>query len=261
VVDPAEPFSVARFQTLAREALGVIRARGRRPLLVGGSGLYVRAVVDDLAFPGTDPWTRGLLECEAATLGPERMHARLVELDAEAAEKIDPRNVRRTVRALEVAALTGRPFSRFAEAWQRYPAGRVRAVGVRIPAPVLARRIEARVHRMVEEGLVGEVRLLLDRSLEPFLTFSQAIGYVEVAEHLGGRMSLDEAVHRTIRRTKALARRQMAWFRRDPRIQWFDAGAGGAAERVDDIERFLVMDAGRDQRAAMSGSRPAGREG
>jgi tRNA dimethylallyltransferase len=260
VVDPAEPFSVARFQTLAREALGVIRARGHRALLVGGSGLYFRAVVDDLAFPGTDPHTRGLLESEAAALGPERMHARLADLDAEAAAKIDPRNVRRTVRALEVAALTGRPFSRFAEVWQRYPAGRVRAAGVRIPAPVLARRIEARVHRMVEEGLVEEVRRLLDRSLGRFLTCSQAIGYVEVAEHLAGRMSLDEVVRRTIRRSKALARRQMAWFRRDPRIRWFDAGAGGAAERVDDIERFLVMDAGRDQGAAMSGSGAAGRE-
>jgi tRNA dimethylallyltransferase len=132
---------------------------------------------------------------------------------------------------------------------------------VQIPTPVLARRIEARVHRMIEQGLVEEVRRLLDRDLERFLTSSQAIGYVEVADHLEGRMSLDDVMRRTIRRTKALARRQMAWFRRDPRIRWFDAGAGGAAERVDDIERFLALDPARDRGAAMSGSPAAGREG
>jgi tRNA dimethylallyltransferase len=257
VVDPEEAFSVARFQALARDALGTIRGRGRRPLLIGGSGLYYRAVVDDLAFPGADPETRALLESEAAVLGPALMHARLADLDAAGAAKIDPRNVRRTVRALEVAALTGRPFSRFAEAWERYPAGAVRAAGVRMPRPVLAERIDARVHRMIEEGLVDEVRRLLDRGLEAFLTSSQAIGYVEMAEHLEGRMSLEEAVSRTIRRTKALARRQMAWFRRDPRIRWFDAGAAGAAEHVDDIERFLAVDAGRDRGGALAASQPA----
>jgi tRNA dimethylallyltransferase len=237
--DPEEPFSVARFQSLAREALEAIRAHGRRALLVGGSGLYFRAVVDDLVFPRTDPDTRAMLEAEAAVLGPARLHARLAHADAAAAAKIEPGNVRRTVRALEVAALTGRPFSAFAEAWDRYPAGRVRAAGVRLAPAMLARRIEARVVRMVDHGLVDEVRGLLDRGLEGFLTSSKAIGYLEVADHLRGRISLEEAVRRTIRRTKALARRQMAWFRRDPRISWFDAGAEGAAERVDDIARFL----------------------
>jgi tRNA dimethylallyltransferase len=172
-------------------------------------------------------------------VGPARMHARLIAADAAAAAKIEPKNIRRTVRALEVAALTGRPFSAFAEAWELYPPGRVRAAGVRLAPTALAGRIEARVHRMIEEGLADEVRRLLDRGLERLLTSSQAIGYVEVSEHLRGRMSLEEAVRRTIRRTKALARRQMAWFRRDPRIRWFDAGVEGAAGRVDDIERFL----------------------
>jgi tRNA dimethylallyltransferase len=261
VADPEESFSVARFQALARTALGIIRARARRPLLVGGSGLYYRAVVDDLAFPGTDPETRGLLASEAAVLGPARMHERLVDLDPAAAAKIDPRNVRRTVRALEVAALTGRPFSRFAEAWERYPPGRVRAAGVQMPGPDLSRRIEARVHRMIEQGLLEEVRRLLDRGLESLLTSSQAIGYVEMAGHLEGKMSLDEAVHRTVRRTKALARRQMAWFRRDPRIVWFEAGLNGASERVPDIERFLAGEGGRDLGGAMVGSQGAGTEG
>jgi tRNA dimethylallyltransferase len=261
VVDAAEPFSVARFQALAKEALAVVQARRRRPLLVGGSGLYFRAVVDDLDFPGTDAQTRGLLESEAAALGSARMHARLADLDAAAAAKIDPRNVRRTVRALEVAALSGRPFSQFAETWERYPAERVHAAGVQVPGPVLAQRIEARVHRMMDEGLLDEVRRLLDRGLERFLTSSQAIGYVEVAEHLQGRMSLDEAVHRTIRRTKGLARRQMAWFRRDPRIVWFDAGVGGASERVGDIERFLASDIGGYLGGAMARSSAGGRSG
>jgi tRNA dimethylallyltransferase len=239
VTDPDEPFSVARFQALAREAIAAIRVRGHRPLLVGGSGLYFRAVVDDLTFPGTDRATRRMLESEAAALGPARMHTRLTDADALAAAKIESGNVRRTVRALEVAALTGRPFSQFAEAWERYPADRVRAAGVRLAPSVLAGRIETRVHRMVENGLVEEVRGLLGRGFERFLTSSQAIGYLEIAEHLRGMIPLEEAVHRTIRRTKALARRQMAWFRRDPRITWFDAGEMGAAERVQDIDRFL----------------------
>lgn len=239
VAELDEPFSVARFQQLARRAIAAIRSGGHQALLVGGSGLYFRAVVDDLAFPGTDPATRGMLESEAVALGPARMHARLSAADGPAAAKIEPGNVRRTVRALEVAALTGRPFSQFAEAWERYPAGRVRAAGVRLAPSVLARRIEARVHRMLEDGFVEEVRGLFGRGLERFLTSSQAIGYLEVAEHLQGAISLEEAVHRTIRRTKALARRQMAWFRRDSRITWFDAGKMGAAERVEDIERFL----------------------
>jgi tRNA dimethylallyltransferase len=239
VADPHEPFSVARFQSMARDAVEGIRAAGRRPLLVGGSGLYFRAVVDDLVFPGTDPDIRGMLEAEAEALGSARMHARLAVADPAAARKVEPRNVRRTVRALEVAALTGRRFSEFAEAWERYPPGRVHAAGMRLDPAVLGRRVEARVHRMVEDGLADEVRALLDRGLDRLLTSSQAIGYLEMADHLRGRISLEEAIHRTVRRTKALARRQMAWFRRDPRIIWFEAGEMGAIERVGDIELFL----------------------
>jgi tRNA dimethylallyltransferase len=239
VADPTEPFSVARFQALAREAVRGIAARGRRALLVGGSGLYYRAAVDELEFPGTDPGVRALLETEAVVLGAERLHARLTDTDPAAAAKMESGNVRRTVRALEVVALTGRPFSSFAESWDRFPAERVRAAGVRLDPAVLARRIEARVHGMVEDGLAEEVRALLDRGFAGFLTSSQAIGYLEMAEHLQGRLSLEEAVRRTIRRTKALARRQMGWFRRDPRIRWFDAGAQGAVGRIDDMEGFL----------------------
>lgn len=262
LADPAERFSVARFQALARVAVEGIAAREGRALLVGGSGLYFRAVVDELVFPGTDPAVRCLLEAEAVALGSDGLHARLSLADPDAAAKIEPRNVRRTVRALEVAAVTGEPFSAFAESWRRYPAGRVRAAGVRLPPGVLARRIEARVLRMVEEGLVEEVRGLLDRGFGEFLTSSQAIGYLEVAEHLRGNLSLDEAAHRTTRRTKALARRQMAWFRRDPRIRWFDAGAEGAVGRVGEITEYLEGHrAVGEGRAGRSGTVGMGRLG
>ncbi|MFB3739906.1 MAG: tRNA (adenosine(37)-N6)-dimethylallyltransferase MiaA, partial [Candidatus Velamenicoccus archaeovorus] len=162
VAEPEEPFSVARYQTLARRAVEEIRRRDHRVLLVGGSGLYFRAVVDDLEFPGTDPTARRELHLQAAALGPERLHARLAELDPAAAERIEPANVRRTVRALEVAAVTGRPFSSFAASWDRYPPDRVRAAGIDMDRDALVRRIETRVHAMVEGGFLEETRRLLE---------------------------------------------------------------------------------------------------
>jgi tRNA dimethylallyltransferase len=239
LADPAEPFSVAAFQRLARAALRSIAGRGRSPILVGGSGLYFRAVVDDLAFPGTDPAVRRELELEARALGPERLYARLVDSDPEAAGRIEPGNARRTVRALEVAAITGRPFSEFRRGWDRYPSDRVRAAGVDVEPQALRRRIDARVRRMLEDGLIDEVRALRDRGFGPFLTSSQAIGYVEASEHLDGRLDAGEMERRIGRRTRELARRQMAWFRRDPRVRWFPAGDAGAAEVVDRIEGYL----------------------
>lgn len=238
VADPEEPFSVARFQELARRALRGIASRGRHALLVGGSGLYFRAVVDDLEFPGTAPAVRRILEAEAAAVGSTTLYRRLAGFDAAAAAKIEPSNARRTVRALEVAALTGRPFSSFAAAWESYPQGRVRVAGVTLSPEVLRARIEERVRRQFQGGLVEEVRALLDRGFGRFVTASQAIGYLEVAEHLAGDLTLDQAAERTVRRTRALARRQMAWFRRDPRIRWFGAGADGAAGLVDALEEY-----------------------
>jgi tRNA dimethylallyltransferase len=252
VADPGRPSSVAAFQRLAEVAIQGVRARGRRILLVGGSGLYFRAVVDGLAFPGTDRGLRRGLETEAAHVGPAALHARLRSFDPGAAAKIDPRNVRRTVRALEVAALTGRPFSSFTADWERYPRDRVRAAGVAILGEVLRERIEARVRAMVEGGFLEEVRALLDRepppsaswqpsstSRQPPSTSWQAIGYAEMARHLSGHVTLEEAIGATVRRTRELARRQMAWFRRDPRIRWFEAGPGGAAGIVDDVTEYL----------------------
>lgn len=239
VAEPSEPFSVARYQQLARAAVADIVARGRLPLLVGGSGLYLRAVVDDLEIPGTDPVARADLEREAETLGAAALHRRLASADPVAAAKIEPGNVRRTVRALEVAAVTGRAFSEFATAWDEYPGGRVRAVGVELPREVLADRVRHRVRAMLEAGLLAEVRGLVDRGLGGWLTSSRAIGYAEMARHLQGEVSIDEAVAATARRTTNLARRQMAWFRRDPRIHWVAAGAGGAMEVLDELRTEL----------------------
>lgn len=240
VADPDEPFSVARYQELARGAIGRIRDQGRIPILVGGTGLYFRAVVDELELPGTDAALRRAIELGGRAIGPRALHARLAGIDPDAAEKIDPENLRRTVRALEVAALTGRPFSTFAGAWDRYPSDRVVAAGVRLEPETLRRRIEARVRGQYDGGLVEEVRGLLERGSGAFLTASQAIGYLEVVGYLEGRLTLDEAAEVTTRRTKALARRQMAWFRRDPRIRWFDAGEDGAAGIIDELEGYLA---------------------
>jgi tRNA dimethylallyltransferase len=235
VAEPSEPFSVARFQRLARDALDEISRRGATPLLVGGSGLYLRAVVDDLEIPATDPATRADLERQADALGAGGMYRRLVSSDPAAAAKIEPANVRRTVRALEVASVTGRPFSSFAGAWTDYPPERMHGVGIEIERDVLAARIHARVGSMLEAGFLDEVRSLVARGLGAWLTSSRAIGYAEMARHLQGRLSLEDAVEATERRTGSLARRQMAWFRRDPRIRWVRAGVGGAIDVVEEL--------------------------
>jgi tRNA dimethylallyltransferase len=242
VAEPEEPFSVARYQQLARAAVEGVDSRGHPILLVGGSGLYFRAVVDELEFPATDPAARDELQAEADVLGPDRLYERLAELDPAAAARIAPSNVRRTVRALEVAAVTGRPFSSYAERWERYPDERARAAGIDVPRDVLAARIEARVRAMVGAGLLDEVGALLDRGLFGWFTASRAIGYAEFARHLQHELSLEEATAETVRRTRELARRQMVWFRRDPRIRWFPAGERGAIEMVDELTEYLQGD-------------------
>ena len=239
LVEPSEAFSVAAFQAAAREAEDDVRRRGPRPLLVGGSGLYLRAVVDELEFPGTEPDVRGELEEEAVAVGAQRMHGRLVEMDPAAASKIEPGNVRRTVRALEVAAITGRPFSSYASAWDSYPPERVRAAGVRLTPEELSGRVETRVQEMLDAGWLEEVEKLIAGGFGGWLTSSKAIGYAELARHLAGELGLEDAVRQTVKRTRHLARRQMAWFRRDPRIRWFDAGADGALSLVDDLVAYL----------------------
>jgi tRNA dimethylallyltransferase len=239
VADPDEAFTVARYQGLAGAAMRDISARGHPVLLVGGSGLYFRAVVDCLAFPPTDGAIRAELGEEATLVGPEALHLRLQALDPAAAARIEPDNVRRTIRALEVVAVTGRRFSEFARDWARYPTERVRAAGIDVPREVLADRIERRVGEQIQSGFVEEVRALRRRGLERSPTARQAIGYAELSRHLAGECSLDEAVALIVKRTKALARRQMAWFRRDPRIRWFSAGPRGATDVLDDVLEYL----------------------
>jgi tRNA dimethylallyltransferase len=239
VAGPGQAFSVARFQALARGAVADIEGRGHRALLVGGSGLYFRAVVDGLEFPGTDPEVRRDLETEAVAVGGRPLYERLRSMDPDAAVKIEPSNVRRTVRALEVAAVTGRAFSTYARRWEEFPAERVRAAGIEMAPAVLRDRIERRVENMVASGFLDEVRELVADGLGQSLTAGQAIGYAEMVDHLGGRISLDQAVASTVRRTRALARRQMAWFRRDPRIRWFRAGPEGAMGIVEELQEYF----------------------
>lgn len=239
LAEPSERFTVARFQALARAVTADLAARGVPGLLVGGSGLYLRAVVDDLRFPPEDPSVREGLQREGAALGAARLHQRLRSADPEAADTIDPKNLRRIVRALEVAAVTGERFSSFGAAWDVYDPARLRAAGIRMDQAILTQRIADRVSAMFAAGWVDEVRGLVDRGWGGWLTSTQAIGYAELVRHLDGRLGLDEAWERTTARTRNLARRQMAWFRRDPRIRWFDAGVGGAMDVVDDVQAYL----------------------
>ncbi|HZP29689.1 MAG TPA: tRNA (adenosine(37)-N6)-dimethylallyltransferase MiaA [Acidimicrobiia bacterium] len=233
VADPSETWTVARFQAAARSAVADIEARGRRALLVGGTGLYVQAVVDDLTFPGEDLDLRAELEAWTAEPGGvAAAYAELAALDPVAAGRIDPHNVRRIVRALEVIRITGRPFSSFGPGVATYgePVFPVSMVGVWSPRAELARRIARRFALMRARGLVDEVRALAAPG-GPGLsrTARQAIGYREVLAHLeGSEPSLDAAFETAVRRTRAFARRQRMWFRRDPRITWLGTAGNPA---------------------------------
>jgi tRNA dimethylallyltransferase len=219
VLDVTEPATVAQFQRWAREAVDGCRARGRTPVLVGGSALYVRAVLDRFEFPGTDPGVRARLETELAEQGAHRMHARLAECDPEAARRILPGNGRRIVRALEVVEITGGPFSASLPAYD-YHYDDVRQIGVDVPRPVLDERIALRVQQMWRAGFVDEVRRLEERGLREGRTAGRALGYKQVLRFLAGEIDEDTAREETIRATRRFARRQDSWFRKDPRITW-----------------------------------------
>jgi tRNA dimethylallyltransferase len=230
--DVTRTASVAEYQAAAREVIAGIRERGRVPLLVGGSGLYVRAVVDDLDFPGTDPELRARLEAELAEAGPAALHARLAERDPEAASSILPSNGRRIVRALEVIEMTGRPFT---ASMPTYGDADAVQLGLTVPRPVLDERIERRVERMWQAGLVEEVRRLEPYGLRDGLTASRALGYRQVLLYLAGEWTEDQAREETVRATRKFARRQEAWFRRDPRVRWidYDAPVERALDTID----------------------------
>lgn len=219
--------TVADFQGWARALCAELRGRGVPPVLVGGSALYTRAILDRFEFPGTDLAVRRSLEAELEELGSGALHARLAGLDPAAARKIESENGRRVVRALEVIAVTGRAYSASLPQLE-YADPRTVQIGVEIDRPTLDARIEQRVDHMFEAGFVEEVERLLGEGLADGLTARRAIGYREVAAYLSGELSLDEAHARTAAATRRFARRQDSWFRKDPRIVWV---------RFDDPER------------------------
>ena len=232
VLDVREDANVAAYQAAALDVVAGIRERGHVPVLVGGSGLYVAAVVSGLDFPGTDPVVRARLEADLAEHGAPALHARLKAVDPEAAASILPTNGRKLVRALEVVEVSGGPFravlpelgSDSPAAWRR--------IGVTAPRPALAARIEARVDRMWEQGLVDEVRRLEKDGIREGRTAARALGYAQVLRFLAGQGTEQLARDETISSTRRFVRRQESWFSRDPSIQWLPHDADDLVERA-----------------------------
>lgn len=231
VLDVTETASVAAYQRDARACIERLLADGVVPVICGGSGLYVQAIVDDLRFPGTDPEVRARLAREAEELGSEAMHARLAEQDPDAAVAILPSNTRRIVRALEVITITGQPFSATMPA-RGAPRHDTVLVGLDRDVAELDERVDVRVERMFEAGLVDEVRALIDRGLRDGTTAPRALGYQQVLAALDGDGDFAAAAEDTARATRRFVRRQRSWFRRDTRITWFDAAEPGVLARV-----------------------------
>ncbi|TIC85939.1 tRNA (adenosine(37)-N6)-dimethylallyltransferase MiaA [Nocardioides sp. GY 10113] len=216
-----DPATVAEFQRWARAEIAALRAAGRPPVLVGGSALYTRAILDRFEFPGTDPAVRARLEGELAEVGSPALHRRLAEADPAAAERIEVDNGRRVVRALEVIEITGRPFSATLPVLEYVDPATIQ-IGVAIDRGVLEERIRLRVDLMFADGFVAEVERLLTEGLAESRTAAAAIGYRQVMDHLAGEIDLAEAKERTVIATRRFARRQMAWWKNDPRIHWLE---------------------------------------
>jgi tRNA dimethylallyltransferase len=216
--------SVAQYQGLARAAVDEIRERGKLAIIVGGTGLYIKSIIDEMNFPETDPALRKRLEDEAELLGTAELYSRLRVLDPEAAAAIEPANTRRIIRALEVIEVTGEPYSANlpSDTSLRYP--EALHFGLAMDRANLAPRIEARVHRMFEQGLVDEVRNLIGQGLLEGATAQRAIGYAQVISFINGEISLEQAIDETIVATRQYVRRQETWFKRDQRIQWIGEG-------------------------------------
>ncbi|MBO0803256.1 MAG: tRNA (adenosine(37)-N6)-dimethylallyltransferase MiaA [Nocardiopsaceae bacterium] len=240
VWDVTKTASVAEYQALAIDAIDDIASRGKTPVLVGGSGLYIRAALGDLDFPGTDAGVRRRLEGELAETGPAALHERLEAADPRAAAAILPSNGRRIIRALEVIEITGRPFSATMPSYTGsssvggHPATQV---GIAMPRPELDRRIGMRVDRMWEHGFEAEVRTLEARGLRDGRTASRALGYQQLLRYIDGEVGLDQAREETARATRRFARRQESWFRRDPRVTWVPAGTEARARALAAIHQ------------------------
>ena len=228
-LEVGEDASVAHFQESARADIDAIHARGRRAIVVGGSGLYLRALLDHFDFPGTDPAVRASLEARAEAEGPGMLHRELAALDPVAAAKIHPRNAKRIVRALEIIEVAGDYTSSLPRHEYNAPAVQI---ALELPYEVLDARIEARVDAMWEEGLVHEVRSLAGRGLREGVTARRAVGYAEVLHYLDGDVTEAQARELVKRNTRRLARKQDRWFRPDPRVTWVEG-----PRDVDDVER------------------------
>jgi tRNA dimethylallyltransferase len=220
LVDPDCDHTVAEFQREYRRVVGDLAGRGRRGILVGGTGLYHRTAIDELDLPGEWPDIRDRLIVEADRLGPEVLHARLAAIDPEAAARMESTNTRRVVRALEVWEGSGRRFSSYGPGLDAYPPSPIVQLGLRWDRAVLAARIRRRVETMMAQGLLDEVIRLRDRGLSR--TAAQALGYKELLAHLDGAQSLDATVELIVVRTRQYAVRQLRWFQRDPRVRWID---------------------------------------
>lgn len=238
IVDPAEEFTVARFQREYRDARADIAHRGRHALLVGGTGLYARAAIDSLEIPGQWPAIRSRLEREAEENGAPALHRRLAALDPAAATKMEPTNARRIVRALEVIEGSGQPFSSFGPGVDSYPDTDVIQIALRWSRDVLSRRIEERVDAMLAAGWLDEVRAL--ESVPTSRTAAAALGYEELRRHLSGEWSLERAREEIVIRTRQFAVRQERWFRRDPRVEWIDVENDPVGECVALVESRLT---------------------
>lgn len=233
VLDVTEEASVASYQEDARRVIAEVRGRGRVPILVGGSGLYVRAALDRLEFPPTDPVVRSRLEAELAAEGSAHFRERLRTVDPSSAERID--DDRRLVRALEVYEVSGRPFSAFMPR-REYHQPTVQ-IGLDVDRALLRERLGERVHAMVRDGLQEEVERLAAAGLRDGRTASRALGYGQFLQVLDGAMTEAAAIDDTIAATRRFARRQLTWFRGDPRVGWLDWRAPGLAERAVELVR------------------------
>ena len=222
VLDVTQESTAAEYQKLARAKILEIQSNGAVPILVGGSMLYVAAVLNNFEFPVRDKDLRAQLEQQLLELGPEAMHQKLAEIDAVAASRIDPENGRRIVRALEIVTLTGEPFAAALpdeiDSWQE-----VLEIGLRMDRVVLVARLEQRVRLMWDSGMVKETQNLIDKGLRESVTAGYAIGYAQALAQIDGELDREQAIESTTRLTQKYARRQMSWFKRDTRINWLDA--------------------------------------